>query len=185
MDENDSERQFEDFSSNITGVSKKQKLNKIILIGIMSFFAILILIIILIILALKNSGDSNNNSLGEIICIYDIKSINKDVHLLGDEYIKDSNFDIFIDKQKIKYSKNYKFSKAKKYNVIYKIYENINMNYMFKNISSLISVELKSNKNVKITSMISTFEECSNLESFKINGFDTNYFIKLHFIQLI
>ena len=45
---------------------------------------------------------------------------------------------------------------------------------MFKDINSLISIEIFSNKNLSILSMISTFENCQNLKTFKINGANTN-----------
>jgi hypothetical protein len=49
------------------------------------------------------------------------------------------------------------------------------MNYMFKNVTSIFSVEMNSDKGAKILSMISTFESCNSLESFSINGFNSKY----------
>ena len=49
----------------------------------------------------------------------------------------------------------------------------LNMDNMFKDVSSLISVEIKSFNNTEITSMISTFENCENLIEFSISGFST------------
>jgi hypothetical protein len=46
------------------------------------------------------------------------------------------------------------------------------MDYMFQNIKELYSVEMRSIKNSKITSMISTFESCANLRSFSMSGFN-------------
>jgi hypothetical protein len=43
---------------------------------------------------------------------------------------------------------------------------------MFKDVPDLLSVEMKSEQNCEITSMISTFENCENLNSFKITGFN-------------
>ena len=40
------------------------------------------------------------------------------------------------------------------------------MDYMFKDVKELTSVEMKSDKNCQIESMISTFENCEHLESF-------------------
>ena len=45
------------------------------------------------------------------------------------------------------------------------------MNYMFKDIQNIISVKMNSTENCKITSMISTFENCLNLITFYISGF--------------
>jgi hypothetical protein len=46
------------------------------------------------------------------------------------------------------------------------------MDYMFKDVQDLISVEMKSDKNCKISSMIRAFENCTNLQSVKISGFN-------------
>ena len=46
------------------------------------------------------------------------------------------------------------------------------MNYMFKDIQILKSIEMISKNDTKITSMISSFENFFNLESFTIEGFN-------------
>ena len=48
------------------------------------------------------------------------------------------------------------------------------MDNMFKGVSTLISVEMDSLNYVEIISMISTFENCTNLNTVKIKGFNTN-----------
>ena len=48
------------------------------------------------------------------------------------------------------------------------------MDYMFKDVYNLKSVEIISNKNLEILSMISSFENCENLEKVKNKGFNTN-----------
>ena len=66
MSENDSEKQFGDFSS--TGIKDKQNFNKKkIIIGIITFISILLLIIILIII-ITNVNKSKKTHLGDIIC---------------------------------------------------------------------------------------------------------------------
>ena len=45
---------------------------------------------------------------------------------------------------------------------------------MFKDISSVTSVKFNTNKNVKIKSMESLFENCESLSNFDITGFDTS-----------
>ena len=85
-----------------------------------------------------------------------------------------------IDGEKVKYSKTYKFNISKTYNVQFQLYTDINMDYMFQNISSLISVELISKKKAKIKSMISSFDNCFNLESFNIDGFDLQQIKSFH-----
>ena len=171
MSEISSENQFEDFSS--TGIREKQTINKnMIIIGTISFFVILLLIIIIIIIVEKTNKSKTH--LGDIVCFYDINKINTDIEILGKEYNKSSDFDIFIEGEKIKYSKTHKFNETKIYNITFKLYDNINMDSMFKNISSLISVELIANKEIYISSMKNTFEDCTNLESFKLDGFAIN-----------
>ena len=46
------------------------------------------------------------------------------------------------------------------------------MYFMFKNVKDLISVEVISQNNCHISSMISSFEGCAKLTSFNISGFN-------------
>ena len=48
------------------------------------------------------------------------------------------------------------------------------MDYMFKDIEEILSISMFSDKNAKITSMISSFENTRSLEKLSINGFDTS-----------
>ena len=48
------------------------------------------------------------------------------------------------------------------------------MDYMFKGVNELYSVNMESQKNCKILSMISTFEGCMTLNNFTIEGFDVS-----------
>ena len=48
------------------------------------------------------------------------------------------------------------------------------MDYMFKGIQDLISVEMKSENKCQILSMISIFKDCINLNTFNITGFVTD-----------
>ena len=43
---------------------------------------------------------------------------------------------------------------------------------MFREVKDLNRIEIFCNKSCKIFSMISTFENCANLEDFRISGFD-------------
>ena len=54
------------------------------------------------------------------------------------------------------------------------------MDNMFQNIDSLISIDMKSEKNLKILSMESTFENCIELEYFNMIGFDTSNIISIN-----
>ena len=93
--------------------------------------------------------------------------------LLGEEFIT-SNIDLYINKTKIKFSKEYKFEEAKTYEVQQKLYEEINMDYMFKDVTDLTSVILLSNDKLRISSMKSAFENCASLDTLTINGFNSN-----------
>jgi surface protein len=110
--------------------------------------------------------------IGDIHCIYNIKDTSKNIKIFGDEFIKESEFDIYIDDQKYNFSKEYLFKLEGNHNIKIDLYENINMNYMFKNVQDLISVKMVSNYNCQILSMISTFENCKRFNFISISGFD-------------
>ena len=159
--------------------NKKILLNKYLLIGI-SFIIIFVVIIILIIIFKANKEDDNKNKIGEIKCIFKIDKINTKIKIIGNEFKKESDFDIYIEGNKlIDYSKEIIFNKTGELKINFELYENINMDFMFKNITNLISVEMNSKKNAKIISMISTFESCSFLEKVDINGFDTSQLLSI------
>ena len=88
---------------------------------------------------------------------------NINIKILSDEFEKNSSFDILIDKEKIEYTKVYKFNTTGKHEVKFELYEDISMDYMFKGIQELKSVIMFSFHYPKIKSMISTFESCTNL----------------------
>ena len=110
------------------------------------------------------------------------KSRKNDINenLLGNNFKKNTDLDIFIENNKIKYSKEYKFNKFGNNTVKFIIYENLDMNYMFQNVPNLISIEMISIQNAKINSMISAFENCYNLEELVIEGFDTSEIKSMH-----
>ena len=110
--------------------------------------------------------------IGNIVCTYSIKNITKTTKLLGNEFEIKSLFDLYIDGQKVQFSKEIKFNSIGKHKMEIKLYEKLNMDYMFKNVKDLISIEMKSEKNCPITSMISAFENCNQLNKFKIDGFN-------------
>ena len=79
---------------------------------------------------------------------------------------------IYIDGQKIIYSKTHKFKSIGNHNVEIIFYDNLNMDYMFKNVIKLNRIEIITNKTCKILPMISTFEDCTNLQDLKLIGID-------------
>jgi surface protein len=131
--------------------------------------------VLTIILALRTSKQSESKRvIGEINCLYNIYSISSETQILGDEYNKLSDLDIYINEEKIKYNKFHKFSSTGINKVSFKLYENIIMDNMFQNVDTLQSLEMNTEKNAKILSMKSTFENCKNIESVNISNFDTS-----------
>ena len=146
-----------ELSSELTGINKgekEQKKKQIIIAAVFSVI-LLILLIIIIILATKKSGTSERNFKGEIKCVFDVQSPQTTV--FSEAYVKTTDFDIYINDKITKYSKSYKFNNLGKNNVTIKMYNKINIDYMFKDVKNIISVEMISQNNDKITSMISTF----------------------------
>ena len=156
--------------------------NKVFKISIFTFFIIIISILLLIIflVLIKNSNKKDEsddypigNYIGIINCTFNIDNISENIPILGDEFQNDSEIDIIIDKKRIEYSKTYNFKKIGDHNIQYILYNNISMDYMFKDLYNLRYVEMISDKNCEIYSMISTFENCENLEKFENFGFNT------------
>ena len=168
-----------ELGSELTGLikqnNKKTLLGKKALIGIISGVSVVIIIILIFILTVSLSGKkSKKNKIGEINCIYNVEKISENTVILGPDFKKKTNFDISIDGNIIKYSKEYKFKEYGYQNVQYIIYEDLDMDYMFQNIQNLISVEMISEKNAGIKSMRGTFEYCVDIEKIKMIGFDTS-----------
>ena len=168
-----------EISSELTGFNKgeKDRKKKLYIIGVSLSVLTLVIFIVIIIVSVSASQNNEKHSenmteIGEINCIYEITSNDKETILLGNEFIKNSDLDIYIDDIKIKFTKEYKFSSTGNHKVKFALYNKINMDYMFKDVSDLLSVEMKSEQNCEVTSMISTFENCENLNSFKIIGFN-------------
>ena len=168
---------------------------KVLIIGsVIGFLVIIIIIIIIVAVTSDDKKDNENNEnksdepddsdikeLGEIRCQYSIEDISKPTPILGFEYDKkDSNFDIYIGDKKISYTKEYKFEKTGEQQIKFKLYSKINMNNMFKDVSSLTSVFMETDKDVHITSMISTFEDCVNLNELFIRGFNTEELVSMN-----
>ena len=125
---------------------------------------LILLIVLIIILASKGKVNDVKDKIGEIECTYSLES--SETKILSDHFDKKSNFDIYINTTRIKYSKTYKFERGEN-KVRFVIFEDINMDNMFKGLTSLVSINFISEKNASITSMESTFENCENLINFK------------------
>ena len=149
-------------SDKIKKLNQSQIFNKQTLMIAGIVFSVIILLIILIIV-LSSSSSKKKKIVGDIKCIYNIDQTNVKTQILGTEFQKKSDFSIYIDKKKMEeISKGYEFSDYGEHEVIFELYEDINMDYMFKDIRELRSVEMNSIKNAKILSLKSTFEDCTN-----------------------
>ena len=164
------------------GLNLSNKTKLIIGISIAFFLVITIIILLIFITSKKKTNEDDSidyeSVTGEILCKYFIETISSEINFLGNEFILDSKMDIYINDKKIKLSKTYKFPAIGEYKIQFIFYNNkINLDYMFKDINTIFSVEMKSNKTTIISSLISTFENCFNLNSFSIKGFNTNEII--------
>ena len=122
--------------------------------------------------------DQKSDLLGKINCIYSLG--NKDEsRLFSEDFEVPKTFDIYVDNVKINYTNEYKLKEKKEYNVTFFIYGDFNMSNMFKDIQTLNTVELNSEKKCNITSMENAFQNCKNLTEFKIKGFDTSKVVSL------
>ena len=105
----------------------------------------------------------------------------KKILILGNEFEKKSDFSIFINGKKLKqYQKEYIFDNLGDNRIKFELYEDLNMDFMFKDIKTLKSIELISNHEAKILSMKNTFENCHSLENFYIIGFNTEEITSLN-----
>ena len=167
-------------SKSFFGNLNKKKIT-IFSIALTAFIVLLILILVIIL----SSGNKKEEeqllpTIGELICEYEIKDENHNTVILSYDFIKKTNFDIMINNKIIKFNKEYKFTEKGMNTVIFQIKEDLNMDSMFKDVSSLISINITSTKNVKITSLISAFENCDNLNKFYLEGFDTHDVNSMH-----
>ena len=155
--------------------------NNLIIGSVIGLFVIIILIVILIFVIINNKSDENKEIIGELDCYYRVDDVSQKTQILGVDFSKEHNqFDIYIESTKISYAKEYKFKEVGSYNVYIRIYSDMNLDNMFKDVKALTSVVFISSKNAKILSMKSTFENCVNLYSVSISGFDTSSLISLN-----
>ena len=137
---------------------KKFQWKNIVFIGSIFLIIIIITILLLVFLFEKSNDNSNENDsnepkdkveIGIINCTYEINSVKEEVNIIGKDFESISSFDIYINGKKENPSKSYNFTKIGINTIIFKLYEDINMDNMFKNISFLISVEMTSKKKQK------------------------------------
>ena len=112
--------------------------------------------------------------IGEMHCYYDVKTIENNTILIGEEFEINSEFDMYLDNKYIKNLREYKMNYLGKQEIQFMLYEDLNMDYMFKDVPDLISIEMKSEKNCQILSMKSSFENSQSLYEFNITGFSAD-----------
>ena len=151
------------------------KFKKILILG--SICVVLLIIIIIILVLAKNDKSKSNkdNNYGLIRCIYFIETKIDKTQLLSKEFTNTKGISLFIKGEKQSSISEFQFDNLGENEINFTIPNKIDMTNMFKDISTLKSVELISeNNNTIISSMESTFENCINLENFSIIGFDTS-----------
>ena len=113
------------------------------MLGIIIIIIVLIIVFIFFYKIYRKNDEKENikEVIGEIYCIFNIEKINTIVQILGNDF-KISDFSIYIDNEKmITIVKEYKFKEIGKHKIKIELYEDINMDYMFKNISYLTHIE--------------------------------------------
>ena len=107
-------------------------------------------------LKFENLKQNEEKVIGEIICKFDVT--NEITQIFSKDFIKSSNFKVYIDELPVEYKKEYEFTKLGIHNIKIELYEDLNIDSMFKGVEDLISIEMNSKENCKILSMKSTFE---------------------------
>ena len=173
---------IKEFDSKIVNLEKNNK-NLFSFAKILAIFILLSLIVVVLSLfktgftsinlrslKLKNFNQNEAKVIGEIICKFDVTHQN--TQIFGEDFIKSSNFKVYIDELPVEYKKEYGFKDYGIHKIKIELYEDLKMDNMFKNIPNLISIEMNSKENCKILSMKSTFKHAKSLQTFNINGFD-------------
>ena len=113
---------------------------------------------------------------GEIECKYEIKEKGQN-RILSDEFENKGNSikEIYVNEEKIGYRKEYNFPEAGKYKIKFILNSEVYLDKMFKDVSSLVTIESTSGSDIKILSMNSIFEGCNHLDKITIqDSFDTS-----------
>ena len=185
-----------DEGEEITKVKKETPWKKIaIIVGVLLLILLLLIITIIFLMNSDNKNDKKENKneeedipyddnfyKGRIICKYDVFSDKNPTEILSKSFSKTTNFDIFINNKKVDYSKEVIFPKYGEINVTYALIQNINMENMFKDVSSLLSVKMNTDKDMKILSINNAFENCEKLKEISIKGFDTSEIKSLKYL---
>ena len=111
----------------------------------------------------------------QIKILVEIQNENEKISFLSEENneINKDNTELFIDKKKLNFQKNYEFKKGK-HEILLKFSTKLkNCNGMFKNCTNLISIDLDSFDSSDVENMEEMFCECRNLISINLDLLNT------------
>ena len=96
-------------------------------------------------------------------------------YLEGKNRINEKNIEIYINNKRIKFNYKYKSNEKGEIKVKFKFKKLLTSTaYMFKECSSLKSIDLSSFNTINVNNMSSMFRECSSLQSINLSSFNTN-----------
>ena len=127
----------------------------------------------------KESIKINNNFLNRIICIYNIKEIDKQVQILNkfneEGNIYNEYFQLYLNNQKIDFCFFYQFPQKGEYELKIKFMKTLtDMSYMFFKCSFLTSLDLSNIYTNNVQYMGNMFSNCSSLISLDLSNVNTN-----------
>ena len=162
----------------------KFDIKKILIIGTVIAVFLIAIIIVLITSSKKKNNNSENKSeeekevdntpYGIIRCLYQVQTTKSSTQIISKEFKQTEGVNVYINGNKSPSIYEYQFESLGLNEVNITIPNNFDMKNMFSDLNNLKSVSLISEKNGKIISMESTFENCNNLNYFEIKGFDTS-----------
>ena len=173
-EEESSDYKLSDYGSNFSSVlEKKWKIKmKTIIISILGVILLIISLIIILVIIYKKEEDEESDiddedysklvKKGQITCTYNIDDNTVKTKILGEEHEKPTTFQMIIDGKNIKYSKEYKFSTIGTHYITFNLFEDLSLDYMFKDVETLTEIKLESDKNCAKMSKI--YHICSLIQ---------------------
>lgn len=151
--------------------TKERRQKKILIIGIVIGGVLIAGGVLCLILYLAGVFEPSPVK-GQILCTYSIGNA-KEINILGENFGGLSTVEIYYKDKKIEKSTKFTFDEDGDQVLRFDVLGDLNMSYMYQNVTELKKVVMTSEKEKgKITSMISTFEECILLEGLSLSGFN-------------
>ena len=175
-------KEEEDLDEPILDSGNCKNLKRIIIVALIFILIIIGLILIIYFSISKTKEEIVLEQFGFIKCIYNITDTKNNIYIINPNFKNNQKISIIIDNNNrtVSYTNSYKFRRRGNHNITFILNEpKLNMKNMFKNISPLISVEMVS-ENVNLTNIEGAFENCQNLEYFKIDGFYVDNLKSMH-----